>query len=319
MAIEIIDTPNDVRRYLPRLDDVHTVIRYITSLSPSSEKHVKLAEIKAIKAAGKKVGIVHEVYGDFKHAGRGGVSGPDGVRDGKYSRSVLPQLGAPAGAAVYFAVDCDASPAQLRDNVLPYFKAASAAFRDGEYRVGVYGPGAVCAAVINAGFAELGWLSNAKGWKGYQAFLPRAHLVQRIPTKIAGGLDVDPNVAQQEDWGQFEPFVDDVEIIDGPPQSRLGSGDPESSPLPFVDEYSPTGQTSGFLAGAKSLVKSKIAWLGGGLGTSAATTAVTSDPDTQGLLWQLLHKPAFWLFIAFLLAAGGVLYYRWRDHGKGSV
>lgn len=209
--IEIIDTPQPVQKYLPRLGDVHTIIRYITSRSPNSDKHIKVAEVKAIKAAGKKLAIVHEVWGDFRHAGRGGISGADGAYDGKYARNVMPKLGAPAGACVYFAVDTDGSAAQLKNNVLPYFKAIREAFADEQYRVGIYAPGSFCRAVLDAGYADLGWLPNAKGWSGYKDFKPHAALVQLLPTHIAGGLDVDPDVAQVEDWGQFVPFSSDGE------------------------------------------------------------------------------------------------------------
>lgn len=332
--IEIVDTPNDVRRYLPKLSSVHTVIRYITSLSPSSEKHVKLPEVKAIKAAGKKLALVHEVYGDFKHAGHGGISAADGRRDGAYARKVLPKLGAPAGACVYFAVDTDGTAAQLKNNVLPYFQAVRAAFDDGEYRVGIYGPGAFCQAVLDAEYVDLCWLANAKGWKGFNAFKPKAALVQQLPTRISG-LDVDPDYSQVEDWGQFVPFEDDAAMVaeaepddvtaavtdeeEAPPR-RLASGDGDSfgNTMTGIASAASVGGL-GVFGKVKSLVQSKIAWVTGALGGTGATTAVSSDPETQSLLMALLHKPTFWLTLMCLVLAGTVLYFYWRDHGKGAL
>lgn len=319
MPIEIIDTPVNVTRYLPRLGDVHTIIRYITRGAPNGAKHIKLPEVKAIKAAGKKLALVHETWGDFAHAGRGGISAADGKADGAYARAVLPKLGAPAGSCVYFAVDTDGTQAQLRNNVLPYFAAIREAFADGEYTVGIYGPGAFCQAVKDAGTADYFWLANATGWTGYKAFKPHAHIVQRLPTKIAGGLDVDPNVQQVEEWGQFEPFADDASIVtadgnDVPvPGTRLGMGETTAENHSLGDLAS-----SGFDS-VKGVFKSKIAWLAGALGGGSATNTVASDPEAMNLLERLIHKPSFWIAVTFVAITVGVIYYRWRDHGPGSV
>lgn len=309
--IQIIDTPQPVQRFLPRLGDVHTIIRYITAGSPRSDKHIKLPEVKAIAAAGKKLALVHETWGDFRHAGHGGISASDGVRDGKYAREVLPKLAAPRGACMYFAVDQDATVTQIGDNVLPYFKAVRDAFGDGYYRVGVYGPGAVCAAALDAGFADLGWLSNAKGWKGYNAFKPRAALVQGLPTHMAGGLDVDPNVAQVEDWGQFVPFSDDPHIFpkNTGPVTDVDPDDGLDGPQVEDNSVDP----------AKPIVKSKIAWLTTALGGTGAISAASSDPQVSGLFSQLVYRPSFWAVIGCVAMAGLVIYFRWRDHGAGAV
>lgn len=326
----IIDTPNDVRRFLPRMGVVDTVIRYITT-NTASEKHVKLPEVKAIAAAGKKLGLVFEVWGDFKHAGSGGVSFADGVRAGKYARTVLPKLGAPSGAAVYFAVDIEANAAQIKNNVLPYFKAIHEAFADGEYRVGVYGPGSVCKAVKEAGLCDLTWLSNAKGWSGYKMWLPQCDLLQLPVTKAFGGLDIDPDEAKSEDWGQFVPFADDASILDGEPEpepdlggedvtatvTRPGQGDDSGPSATTVTTIVSTAP--GLLMKAKSLWRSKIAGGAGVMGAGGAGTAVSADPQTQSLLMQLVSRPMFWMAVVFLLGMGVILYFYWRDHGKGVV
>ena len=106
----------------------------------------------------------------------------------------------PAGSAVYFAVDFDASAAEIRTAIIPYFRGVARAFAEDNglpvYRVGVYGSGAVCAAVLDAGLAELAWLSCSTGWSGSRAFLAsgRWTLKQRLPALIAG-LDADPDDA----------------------------------------------------------------------------------------------------------------------------
>lgn len=83
-------------------------------------------------------------------------------------------VGQPAGSAIYFAVDFDARADHMPE-VDRYFRgvaagmhAASAGAR--EYKIGVYGSGAVCAAVRRAGLAQYAWLSNSTAWAGYAAY-----------------------------------------------------------------------------------------------------------------------------------------------------
>jgi Rv2525c-like, glycoside hydrolase-like domain len=43
-----------------------------------------------------------------------------GAADGKYAAKTI---GQPAGSAIYFAVDYDASAADIRNRIIPYFRA----------------------------------------------------------------------------------------------------------------------------------------------------------------------------------------------------
>ncbi len=77
-------------------------------------------------------------------------------------------VGQPAGSAIYFAVDFNA---QALAPIEQYFRGiaaglAAASGGGAEYRVGVYGSGAVCGAVKEAGLAQYSWLSNSIAWAG---------------------------------------------------------------------------------------------------------------------------------------------------------
>lgn len=79
-------------------------------------------------------------------------------------------IGQPAGSAIYFAVDFDARKRAL-EGIDQYFRGIAAGFAaasggNAEYRVGVYGSGAVCDAVKLAGLAQYAWLSNSIAWAG---------------------------------------------------------------------------------------------------------------------------------------------------------
>lgn len=83
-------------------------------------------------------------------------------------------VGQPAGSAIYFAIDFDARGAAPLA-VDQYFRgvAAGLAAAGGgraAYKVGVYGSGAICAAVTHAGLAQFSWLSNSTAWAGYRDY-----------------------------------------------------------------------------------------------------------------------------------------------------
>jgi len=80
----------------------------------------------------------------------------------------------PAGSAIYFAVDFNASALELVQ-VDQYFRGIAAGFAavsNGrpKYKIGVYGSGAVCDALKRAGLAQYAWLSNARAWAGASSY-----------------------------------------------------------------------------------------------------------------------------------------------------
>ena len=217
MAIEIFDTPQNITPLVGQLKElgVKIPIRYISSINPSGEKCIKPAEARAIANAGMALAIVHEGWGGAN--GRG-ISAMDGHRDGPWSVRYMATIGAPRGAAVYFAVDTDENAASIRNQVLPYFKAIKEAFDGSPYTIGVYGSGAVLAAVSDAlaGQKVYTWLSCSKGWDGYQEWKSKADLVQSLPVRLKG-LDIDPDSRKnfaQGSIGEFVPFQTATEIND---------------------------------------------------------------------------------------------------------
>ena len=185
MTALIIDLAEDPTPRLAalRASGVTSVIGYLSSIDPAGGKCWTPARMRAIAGAGLRAGLVHEGWGGV---GGHGISAADGDRDGHYCRARAQALGAPRGACVYFACDTDFTSAQIASRVIPYFQAIRAAFADKFYRVGVYGSGAVCAAVVAAGLADLSWEAQSKGWLGYAAWLAKADLVQGRETKISG-------------------------------------------------------------------------------------------------------------------------------------
>lgn len=198
----ILDTNHDTTRKLDSLKaaGVKTLIRYIAS----GDKSITPSEARAIASAGVRLALVYEAWGDT----HGEISADLGAAHARDTLARAPLLGAPSGCAVYFAIDNDESPNSLRNRILPYFRAIKSTL-NGKYRVGVYGPGTVCAAALDAGVVDLAWLANATGWSGYASFKvsQRWSILQHLPQNIAG-LDTDPDEINpaRPDIGDFVPF-----------------------------------------------------------------------------------------------------------------
>jgi hypothetical protein len=83
-------------------------------------------------------------------------------------------VGQPPGSAIYFAVDFNAHDAALYQ-VDQYFRGVNAGFAAAgggrpEYKVGVYGSGAVCAMMKGEHLAQYSWLSGSTAWEGSSGY-----------------------------------------------------------------------------------------------------------------------------------------------------
>lgn len=197
----IIDTNHDVTAQLPALQavGVTTIGRYLNRLDPSEEKVIKTAEARAIAAAGLRLFLIFEIGGRPSGSAQGDL-------DGRWSATYMPTVGAPAGAAIYYAVDYDAQ-AEDMPGILAAFETFHASVVAAGYRVGVYGSGDVCTAVTAASFATLPMLSCSVDWSGSQLYAASRQwvLLQHTPQTLCG-IDCDTDIANG-DFGDFVPFA----------------------------------------------------------------------------------------------------------------
>jgi hypothetical protein len=212
---------------------VHTVIRYYSRDTGIPAKRLTRHEAQQFDAAGIRLAIVHEA----RHGNKiSSFSHDSGVLDGAYARSYgANTIGQPANSAIYFGVDLDTNDAQINNSVLPFFRGVAESFNAANglptYKIGVYGSGATCAALLDARLAEFAWLAQSTGWRHYEAFRDsnRWSLLQEMPTTI-GELECDPDVSNGA-FGDFalnashlEPVVTSSLQVNARSGLRLRSG-----------------------------------------------------------------------------------------------
>jgi hypothetical protein len=197
---------------------VQTIIRYYSRDTGILEKRLTRKEALQFAAAGVRLAIVHEA----KHGDKiGSFSQALGELDGAYAREYgTNTIGQPANSTIYFGVDFDASASEAQNSIIPYFKGVATAFAaantNSMYRVGVYGSGRTCAALLQAQLAEFAWLAQSKGWADYKVFRDskKWSLLQAMPAKV-GEIECDPDTRN----GEFGDF-----FLSAPPDPMPAAG-----------------------------------------------------------------------------------------------
>jgi len=169
--------------------------RYYSRMTHIAGKVLSPAEAQLLSAANLTIVAVYE-DGPTSAAY---FSAARGAADANGAMQQAAAVGQPAGSAIYFTVDYDAAPADIAGAISQYF-AAVAATIGGKFQVGVYGSGAVCTAMLNAGSATLAWLAQSTGWTGHAQF--NAWAIKQGPEQSVCGLNSDTDVAR-DDFGGF--------------------------------------------------------------------------------------------------------------------
>ena len=148
------------------------IFRYYSSTTKQSEKRLTLKEAQAISAAGMTIGVVYEDKPDNPAY----FSGLRGHQDGAAACNAALKLNQPPASAIYFAVDYDATLADIGGPILEYFKGVDLGIRDAcggvaRYATGVYGSGATCDFIkTHCPFVKYTWLAESTGWLGSRTY-----------------------------------------------------------------------------------------------------------------------------------------------------
>jgi hypothetical protein len=180
--------------------------------SHNAAKNLSLGEARALCTAGLRIGVVWETAGTHP----GFFTRSQGLADGACAyRQARESIGQPFGSCIYFAVDYDATQADLDGPVSDYFTGVHAALfvaNDGapSYVVGAYGSGLCCATLLERGAAGASWLSQSAGFAGSRQYAQQRlyNIIQMMPARIVGAdgavLAIDPDATHPErDAGLF--------------------------------------------------------------------------------------------------------------------
>ena len=210
MAFAALDTSQKSTNLIDcmKARGITAIGRYYTK-NRSNSKILTAEEARRLSQAGIKIWPVyqnrHRLPVDFS-ATKGKQEAEDAL---DYAKNIVNQ---PTGSAIYFSADFDASQATFNSAIRPHFEAIAAAFAvaGNPYRIGVYGSGAVCKSLLDAGLVQLSWLSQSGGFRGTPQFEAsrRWNILQALP--VSGFCDfddeVDPNTINA-DMGDFGGFV----------------------------------------------------------------------------------------------------------------
>lgn len=156
-----MDTSNVVEELRGgRIDFVARYYRDSTSSLPalSSQEARKLASL------GLKIVAVWEQNSPDPE----NLSYSSGYGDALAAYKQAKAIGQPPGSAIYFAIDYNAHELEPAKAYFRGIAAGLAAASGGrpEYKIGVYGSGAVCTEIKRAGLARYSWLTKATSWDG---------------------------------------------------------------------------------------------------------------------------------------------------------
>ena len=175
--------------------------------SHSPSKNLSPSEARLICGAGMWVVTVWETRNDSAF-----FSFKQGIDDATSASNQAQTIGQPIDSAIYFAVDYDASPAEIAGGITDYFKGVSqglAAAMPGKatYSVGVYGSGLTCDTLFKAGLVQHTWLAMSSGYLGSKTYTSW-NIKQSLDKDLFGiGKTVDPDVSNNAANGGLGAFT----------------------------------------------------------------------------------------------------------------
>ena len=167
-------------------------------------KCITAAEARALSSAGLKLVMVYQDSQDKIQF----FDKTQGTDNAQRALKLAAKIGQPAGSAIYFAADFDPTADEVRGPISDYFMAVNQVFNASavKYRIGVYSSGLTCRLLRDASLVQFAWLSQSVRFAEYNAFRPRAHMIQVFPNRdiLGGKLNIDDDIAQVADYGAFQ-------------------------------------------------------------------------------------------------------------------
>jgi Ca2+-binding RTX toxin-like protein len=145
----------------------------------------------------------------------------DGFTHAQRAHGFAVGVGQPTGTAIYFTVDADVFASELV-NVRNYFEGvraglAAAGGGTAQYKVGVYGAGAVLDTTFLNGLADFKWLAAPTGWlgsSGYTAYDIKQTQIDIFDLDLSAAVPIDRDVTSDEFFGQWGAGVQQIPNLD---------------------------------------------------------------------------------------------------------
>ena len=176
--------------------------RYLTNAANGFDKALTREEAEIILDSGMNFFPIYQTAGTSYSY----FTADRGTDDAVKAMNAAFKLGIPKGTVIYFAVDFDATRAQINGNILSYFKKISERMSSGCYRVGVYGSRGVCRTVSEKGYADFSFVSSLSsahyGNSGYK--MPENWAFNQFMETKVKGFGIDRNDFSGRDEGVSE-------------------------------------------------------------------------------------------------------------------
>ncbi|PLR75282.1 hypothetical protein CU633_21905 [Bacillus sp. V3-13] len=192
-----------------------TVGRYLTNVPNSTlNKKIQPGELETIFNAGLTVFSIYQTRGNYLEY----FTREQGRIDAEKAFKAAREYGFLKDTTIYFAVDFDVLGYQITENVIPYFIGVNERMINlGKiYKIGVYGPRAVCIEVSKQGLATTSFVSGmSTGYSGNLGYpLPGNWAFDQISTVTVGSgdgyIEIDNNIKSGRYNGEntVDPLVD---------------------------------------------------------------------------------------------------------------
>lgn len=178
--------------------------RYLTNVEGSSfDKRMTDEELQIIQNAGLKVFPIYQTYGGSASY----FTRYQGQRDAEEAKGAAQNFGFPSTVTIYFAIDYDALMADITSNIIPYFRGVNEEM-GAAYRVGVYGPRAVCNKLAAYGLATRSFVGDmSSGFTGnIGVIMPSNWAYDQILEMSEGGIGIDKCVSSSSRATAISPL-----------------------------------------------------------------------------------------------------------------
>jgi hypothetical protein len=194
------DMDRTARAY--KLGNEEFVIRYYADADEITyvSKILSVKEVESLKDHKLKIVSVYQDSSDYASY----FNASEGEKDAIVALSLAKERNQPAGSAIYFAVDYNASSSDMK-NIKEYFSAIKSVFdsADVKYKIGVYGNGLTC-STIKGLYAEYSWLNCSTGHHGYSQYdSPDKYDIKQAERIVYNNITFDDDIAVGDDYGQW--------------------------------------------------------------------------------------------------------------------